>query len=547
MRRSPAACAPSRPRWSARGSPKPRRESRWRGRAQGPARGDPQARALVPAQEVTQCLSHHERLVGLRQPAQLLGKERHALAPRAGHLGDVGAPEEPPRAERVEDALEIPADAAVGILVGRIRRRAGRLDRDVRAARERDERIAVHEGRGAGGAERHGEMVDQQAQSGMALGEPLHLRQVRGRGERDRDAVARRAGPEPFELAALEPGRVPRLVEDVAQAEHAGLLLPAGKVLRLLQREVAEDGEALRMALRGVDGDLVRARIPGRRLDHRRADAGTHHVVERLLLRVRHLPVRGARLAARPQVDVGVDDFHHSGTRPASLTTFAMRSYSSRTKRANSGGVVVRASAPWLAICSRISGTAMVFTVAAFRRSMMAGGVPFGAIRPYQVPEKYSGMPDSATVGTSGSAGERVAPPTASARSLPERTWGSGPCIGVKVHCASPETTASTEAPAPLYGTCVARTSARLVRRRPARWLDEATPAEAMLSSPGFAFISATSSFTEVAGNDGFTASRFWLTAKSDTGRKSASGSYGIVLYVCGATVIQAVAPTSSV
>src|SRR5256712_4839592 len=243
---------------------------------------------------------------------------------------------------------------------------------------------------------------------------------------------------------------MPRLVEDVAQAEHAGLLLPSRQEIGLVQREIAEDGEALRMAARGVERDLVRARIPRRRLDHRRIDAGADHVVERLVLRVRHLAVRRARLAARPQVDLRVDDFHHSGISPASLTTFAMRSYSSRTKRANSTGLVVRASAPWLPICSRISGAAMVFTVAACRRSTIASGVAFGTIRPYQVPEKYSGMPASATVGTSGKAGDRVAPPTASARSLPARTCGRGPCIGVNVQCASPEITASTEAPAPL-------------------------------------------------------------------------------------------------
>src|SRR2546430_3745680 len=202
--------------------------------------------------------------------------------------------------------------------------------------------------------------------------------------------------------------------------------------MRLVQREIAEDGEALRMAARGLEHDFVRARIPGRRQEHRGMHPGAVHVGERLFRRVRLLPVRGARRAAGPEMDVRVDDLAHSGARPASLTTFAMRSYSSRTKRANSAGVLVRASAPWFAICSRISGVAMVFTVAASRRSTTAPGVPLGSIRPYQVPEKYSGMPASATVGTSGRAGERLVPPTASARSFPARTCGSGPCNGVK-------------------------------------------------------------------------------------------------------------------
>src|SRR3546814_10331710 len=54
---------------------------------------------------------------------------------------------------------------------------------------------------------------------------------------------------------------------------------------------------------------------------------------------------------------------------------------------------------------------------------MMGRGVPAGAIRPYQ-DEAYMGMPSSAKVGTSGSAGLRFLDATAKALSLPPAIRG---------------------------------------------------------------------------------------------------------------------------
>ena len=53
----------------------------------------------------------------------------------------------------------------------------------------------------------------------------------------------------------------------------------------------------------------------------------------------------------------------------------------------------------------------------------MAIGVPAGTNSPCQNVDS-AGMPDSTRVGTSGSAGERLPPATASARSLPDLICG---------------------------------------------------------------------------------------------------------------------------
>jgi len=184
-------------------------------------------------------------------------------------------------------------------------------------ARQRDEIGQLPEGRVAGGVERHAEMIDQQAQARMALRELADLRQIRRRGERDRNVALRGAAPEPLDLVAGQPTRMARLVEDVAQAEHAGLSFAAREQLRAvgrIGRKVAEHREASGIAARRVERDGIGVGIPGRRLDYGGVDAGGLHVGERFFRRIGLLAVGGARRTFRPDVDVGVDDAH--ATRP---------------------------------------------------------------------------------------------------------------------------------------------------------------------------------------------------------------------------------------
>src|SRR5262245_63990116 len=67
------------------------------------------------------------------------------------------------------------------------------------------------------------------------------------------------------------------------------------------------------MLPRGLDGQLVRIRIPWRvRREHRGIDTAGVHLAERVVLGVRgDLTVPGRRgVASVPEVDLGVDDQH---------------------------------------------------------------------------------------------------------------------------------------------------------------------------------------------------------------------------------------------
>jgi hypothetical protein len=60
----------------------------------------------VPADPVAKGLAHHYFEVGAPQPGQFLREQRHALAPRTMHAGDIGAPEHAPRSERIEHPMQ---------------------------------------------------------------------------------------------------------------------------------------------------------------------------------------------------------------------------------------------------------------------------------------------------------------------------------------------------------------------------------------------------------------------------------------------------------
>jgi hypothetical protein len=72
------------------------------------------------------------------------------------------------------------------------------------------------------------------------------------------------------------------------------------------------------------------------------------------------------------------------------------------------------------------------------------------------------------------------------------------------------------------------------------------TPEDAYFKSPGFAFASATSSFTSFAGTAGFTTSTFGTTTIRPTGCRSFNGSKAS-LSMCGAIAWPVLVATSSV
>src|SRR5438445_4713045 len=85
--------------------------------------------------------------------------------------------------------------------------------------------------------------------------------------------------------------------------------------------------------------------------------------------------------------------------------------------------------------------------------STMSRGVLAGTNQPCQLDDSKPASPLSATVGTSGSAAERLAPATASARKVPAATWGSVVAIGVIATWISPVMRAGKMAASPLCGT----------------------------------------------------------------------------------------------
>ena len=85
----------------------------------------------IPADPVAERSAHHQFEITTLEPRHFFGVHRYALAHRAGHTRDIGAPEHALGPERVEDTMQILVDVAVGVGIARITGSAGCLDSDV--------------------------------------------------------------------------------------------------------------------------------------------------------------------------------------------------------------------------------------------------------------------------------------------------------------------------------------------------------------------------------------------------------------------------------
>src|SRR5262249_48180744 len=85
-----------------------------------------------------------------------------------------------------------------------------------------------------------------------------------------------------------------------------------GAALRLVERKVAENGQAVRMSLGGLHGECVRVRVPARWMDQGRVDAARVHLAQHVVSRiVGDLTVIGVGgLVVPPDVDLRIDDEH---------------------------------------------------------------------------------------------------------------------------------------------------------------------------------------------------------------------------------------------
>src|SRR5207249_1399542 len=110
------------------------------------------------------------------------------------------------------------------------------------------------------------------------------------------------------------------------------------------------------------------------------------------------------------------------------------------------------------------------------------------------------------TVGMSGNAGDRVEVVTASARSLPVRTYSIEDGRLSNINCTCPLITSTSAGADPRYGTWTRLTPVFSLNNSPVRWTFVPLPADAKLSLPGLALAYAMNSGTVVAGTEGFTA-----------------------------------------
>ena len=228
---------------------------------------------------------------------QLLGEHRHALPPRARHARDVGAPEHPRGAERVEDPLQVVVDVAIRIGLAGVARRAGGLDArrsgaspapasaagSTRARRRPRGRVAL-------AARRPAQVVDDQLQPRVPLGDlPRPW------------AGSRRAAARPAARRARRPATASRSCRRSATSSWCGCrnvkrspsipgrcfqpsISPrlsgrsSGKLPRIARR--------VGMLTRGLHGQRVGVRVPRRRrMDDGAVDARRVHLLQQLVRR----------------------------------------------------------------------------------------------------------------------------------------------------------------------------------------------------------------------------------------------------------------------
>src|SRR5215510_14750899 len=108
----------------------------------------------------------------------------------------------------------------------------------------------------------------------------------------------------------------------------------------------------------------------------------------------------------------------YSGLMPANLTTLAHFSVSSAISLPKSAGGPGSGVPPRSANRAFVRGSARIALISLLSRSMISDGVALGALMPKKALASYPGT-NSPTAGTPGSASERIAVVTASARSLP--------------------------------------------------------------------------------------------------------------------------------
>src|SRR5882672_4138279 len=174
----------------------------------------------------------------------------------------------------------------------------------------------------------------------------------------------------------------------------------------------------------------------------------------------------------------------HSGFTPDCLMMLRYLALSARTKAVNCSTVSGVTSAPSSRSRALKSGCVTILLISALIRATTSFGVPRGAKMPCQRLRSKSVSPAaSATVGTSGAAGERLAVDTASSFNVPALTCATAAGNPEKKKSTCPPRRSFKAGPAPLYGTWVMFVLLRSLSNSPAKWPGVPVPDEAKVSS----------------------------------------------------------------
>ncbi len=129
---------------------------------------------------------------------------------------------------------------------------------------------------------------------------------------------------------------------------------------------------------------------------------------------------------------------------------------------------MVTASTPSPASRWATSGCRIWRLISVLSFAISSRGVAAGANVPYQ-PLASKPLIVSATVGSSGTAAERFALVTATARNLPDFTCGIADSMLLNISDTWPASRSIVAGAAPLYGICVSLTPAIMLKSSPAR------------------------------------------------------------------------------
>ena len=171
----------------------------------------------------------------------------------------------------------------------------------------------VGPGFGVGGRAAAAEVVHNQLDAGVALGDGAEGGQKGGASQGYRQAGLGGCRPQPIHRAIGGPGQHIRLLKGKAQAQHPRLLFPAvhqGAAFRLIQGEVAQHGQAVGVLGGGVHGQLAGVGIPARGMDDGGVHAGLVHFPQQVGYgKGSYLAVgRVGGQTGGPEVNLGVND-----------------------------------------------------------------------------------------------------------------------------------------------------------------------------------------------------------------------------------------------